>query len=94
MTISPEASAFITAVAKGVLNATDRDTCLALLAAAQKHLEWIDKERAGPQYPDGVTRDYGGDSIWRAWWQEQLDLCRETEDLCRYAVAKVNDTTS
>jgi hypothetical protein len=59
-----------------------------LLEAAQKHLEWIDKERAGPQYPEGVSRDNGGDAIWRAWWGEQLDLCRDTEDFCRSAIAK------
>lgn len=58
------------------------------LTACRVHLEWIEKERQGPRYPEGITRDNGGEQIWRAWWEEQLWLCEETERLTRLAVAK------
>jgi hypothetical protein len=60
-----------------------------LFDAAAKHLEWIEKEHAGPQYGD-LTRDTHplGEAIWQQWWNEQLDLCAETERLCRAALAK------
>lgn len=60
-----------------------------LAEAAAKHLEWIDKERAGPDY-GGLTRDThpAGAAIWSRWWSEQLDLCAETEALARAALAK------
>ena len=58
------------------------------LRAAIKHIEWIDKESAGPNY-QGLTRDThpNGEAIWRQWWDEQLELCAETERLCRAAIA-------
>lgn len=60
-----------------------------LVEAAAKHLEWIDKERKGPVYPGGMSRDSeGGEAIWRKWWGEQLELCADTEALCRAALAK------
>lgn len=61
-----------------------------LEAAAAKHLEWIDKESAGPQYGK-LTRDTHplGEAIWCQWWQEQLDLCGETERLCRAGLAEL-----
>ncbi|MDB5584352.1 MAG: hypothetical protein JWR80_9528 [Bradyrhizobium sp.] len=60
-----------------------------LVEAAEKHLEWIEKERAGPDYGE-LTRDThpDGERIWSAWWCEQLDLCADTERLCREALAK------
>jgi hypothetical protein len=61
-----------------------------MVKAAAKHLEWIDKERQGPVYPEGVSRDSeDGEAIWRKWWDEQMSLCAETEALCRAALAKV-----
>lgn len=59
----------------------------ALVEAARKHLEWIDKERAGPNW-NGHHRDTpGGKAIWRQWWDEQLQLCEDTEALCRAALS-------
>jgi hypothetical protein len=60
-----------------------------LYEAAIKHLEWVEKEHAGPDYA-GLTRDThpDGESIWRKWWNEQLDLCADTERLCLTATAK------
>jgi hypothetical protein len=60
-----------------------------LYEAAAKHLEWIEKEHAGPDY-GGLTRDThpDGERIWRRWWDEQLDLCADTERLCREGLAK------
>ena len=59
-----------------------------LRRAAEKHLEWIEKEHAGPQYGK-LTRDTHplGEAIWRQWWDEQYDLCADTELLCRVALA-------
>jgi hypothetical protein len=63
--------------------------------AAAKHLEWIEKEHAGPNYY-GLTRDTHpeGETIWRRWWEEQLALCAETERLCRETVARASLTPS
>jgi hypothetical protein len=60
-----------------------------LYEAAAKHLEWIEKEHSGPDY-GGLTRDThpDGEHIWRRWWNEQLDLCADTERLCRAALTK------
>jgi hypothetical protein len=60
-----------------------------LFEAAAKHLEWIEKEHAGPQYGD-LTRDTHplGEAIWQQWWNEQLELCAATEGLCRAALTK------
>jgi len=68
-----------------------------LVEAAAKHLEWIDKERQGPIYPEGASRNSkDGEVIWRKWWDEQLALCAETESLCRAALSLVvpNDQTN
>lgn len=59
-----------------------------LVAALEAHQEWADKENAGPQYPPGMSRDApGGEEIWRAWWNEQLDLCDRASKLTRTALA-------
>jgi hypothetical protein len=60
-----------------------------LFEAAVKHIEWIEKERRGPDY-FGLTRDShpDGEGIWRKWWDEQIQLCDDTEVLCRAAIAK------
>lgn len=65
-----------------------------LYEAAAKHLEWIEKEHRGPQYGE-LTRDTHplGEEIWLQWWQEQLDLCADTERLCRAALAKARGET-
>ena len=63
-------------------------------AAAAMQLEWFEKERAGPQY-GSLTRDTHplGEQIWCQWWNEQLDLCADTETLCRAALAKARGET-
>ena len=60
-----------------------------LFEAAVKHIEWIEKERRGPDY-FGLTRDTHpeGEAVWRRWWDEQISLCDATETLCRAAIAK------
>ena len=60
----------------------------AMAEALEAHQEWADKENAGPQYPPGMSRDApGGEEIWRAWWNEQLDLCDRASKLTRTALA-------
>lgn len=65
-----------------------------LFQAAVKHIEWIEKERRGPDY-FGLTRANhpNGEAIWRAWWDEQSVLCGDTEDLCRAAIALATGET-
>lgn len=47
-----------------------------MLGALRLHKAWSDSERAGPDY-GGQTRDThpDGERIWKAWWNNQLDLC-------------------
>ena len=59
-----------------------------LLAACKLHAAWAKSEKDGPKYPEGVTRDKGGDAIWRAWWEANLDLCARAEEATRAAIAK------
>lgn len=49
----------------------------AILHAVMRQAEaWADSEHAGPDY-GGQTRDThpDGERIWKAWWNNQLDLC-------------------
>lgn len=56
--------------------------------AAQTHITWIERERQGPLYPYGMKRDSpGGEEVWRAWWNDQIQLCQQTEDECRAVLA-------
>ncbi len=64
-----------------------------MLAALKAYQEWTDKERAGPQYPAGASRDNGGEAIWRAWWEEQLYLCDRADTLTRTAIAKAESAS-
>lgn len=60
-----------------------------MLAALEAHQDWADKESAGPQYPPGITRDTpGGEDIWRAWWEEQLELSERAQRLTRAALSR------
>lgn len=59
-----------------------------LLEACRLHALWADSEKAGPQYPEGVTRDNGGEAIWRKWWDANLDLCERAQNATRAAIAK------
>lgn len=58
----------------------DRDAANAraerLVGALRLHKAWADSEHAGPDY-GGQSRDThpDGERIWRAWWNNQLDLC-------------------
>ena len=61
-----------------------------LVAAAETHLLWIEREREGPLYPFGMKRDSpGGEAVWRAWWEDQLRLCALTEAQCRAVLDKI-----
>jgi hypothetical protein len=60
-----------------------------MLEALRLHKAWSDSERAGPDY-GGQTRDThpDGELIWRAWWNNQLDLCRRAQTATDAAIAK------
>jgi hypothetical protein len=60
-----------------------------LLEALRFHKAWADSERAGPDY-GGQTRDThpDGERIWRAWWDNQLDLCGRANTATDAAIAK------
>lgn len=63
------------------------DALQAAMEAAKVHLRWINSDRAGPDY-GGLKRDThpNGEAIWRQWWELQMELCSETEWLCRAAL--------
>lgn len=61
-----------------------------LLEACKLHAAWAESEKRGPQYPEGVTRDNGGDAIWRKWWDANLDLCARAEEATRSALRKAS----
>lgn len=51
-----------------------------MAAALRFHQLWEKREKEGPLYPFGVTRDAPeGEKIWRAWWNDQLRLCDEAQ---------------
>ena len=56
--------------------------CRALLA-------WLEGEQSGPDY-GSQTRDTHpeGEKIWEEWWNRQLRLCDEAEQLARAALSK------
>jgi hypothetical protein len=59
-----------------------------MLEALRLHKAWRDSEHAGPDY-GGQTRDTPeGEKIWRAWWNNQLDLCARAEDATDAAISK------
>lgn len=60
-----------------------RDEVASLREAVKAHVAWMDHEASGPVYPDGITRDNGGEAIWKEWWHRGLDLCRTAEDRAR-----------
>lgn len=60
-----------------------------MLAALKVHQLWEKREKEGPLYPFGMSRDReGGEAVWRAWWNDQLNLCREAWELTDVAIAK------
>jgi hypothetical protein len=60
-----------------------------LRRACEVFSEWLRREDAGPQYPEGTTRDHpGNEAIWREWWDGNLAICQEAQDLARAALSK------
>lgn len=60
-----------------------------LLAACEMFAAWLKHDDQGPQYPEGTTRDTpGNESIWRAWWDEGLSLCKSAQEKAASAIAK------
>lgn len=61
-----------------------------LVAALRLHKAWADSEEAGPDY-GGQTRDThpDGERIWKAWWNNQLDLCERATAATDEALARV-----
>ena len=66
-----------------------------MLEALRLHKAWADSERAGPDY-GGQTRDShpDGERIWRAWWDNQLDLCDRANRATDAAIAKAEGGAS
>ena len=63
----------------------ERDEARAALA---KFLEWLEKDEAGPQYSMPAGREGpDGEAEWRRWWHGQLDLCAQSLELARKALA-------
>jgi len=60
-----------------------------MLAALRLHKAWKDSEATGPDY-GGQSRNThpDGEKIWRAWWNNQLDLCARAEKATDLAIAK------
>lgn len=51
--------------------------------------EWLEREDAGPQYPEGTDRDSeGGESIWREWYDGSIALRHQAMTLARAALAQ------
>lgn len=70
----------------------ERSALLRCEEALRAHAEWFGKEGEGPVYPAGTSRDSeGGEAIWRAWWDEQLELCRRATDLTRAALTLLDE---
>ncbi|MBN7763834.1 hypothetical protein JYP52_22095 [Nitratireductor aquibiodomus] len=60
-----------------------------MLEALRLHKAWSDSENSGPDY-GGQTRDThpDGERIWRAWWNNQLDLCDRAQKATEAAISK------
>lgn len=61
-------------------------------AALRAWQEWWETEDAGPDYPDGMTRDSeGGEAIWREWYYGKvLPLCERANLFAPAALAALD----
>lgn len=61
--------------------ADQKPTYEELVEALRLHQAWSDSEKAGPDYGK-QSRDThpDGERIWKAWWENQLDLCQRASD--------------
>ena len=59
-----------------------------LYEALEAHEAWQKSEDEGPQYPRGISRDHGGEAIWRTWWDNNLCLCDRANRLTKDALAR------
>jgi len=63
-----------------------------LVEALRFHQLWEKREKEGPLYPFGVTRDTPeGEKIWRAWWNDQLRLCELSHVLTDSALTRFRE---
>lgn len=65
------------------------DIAAEMLEALRLHKAWSDSENSGPDY-GGQTRDThpDGERIWRAWWNNNLDLCDRAQKATEAALSK------
>lgn len=52
--------------------------------ACELIIAWFESEARGPDYGslDRSTHPQG-ETIWKRWWDDQLELCRRTEEVAR-----------